>query len=383
MSSKKKAASSARVGDAHEKSTDKLSVKEFRDRFCIPNGVIVDFFMGRTCVAHGIPPFHQDSTRLHSSQYYPGADGMQHHQHAVQPRPLTMLEVFFVYSLKKAKTDIFSLSAHLPSLQLVTELPDSTKGGAKGRVMVRGAWAGSRHPARPFSPNYSLAIPGATSWIGWKRRLLPVSASFEIDAKERQCKTLLTARNLMAVVREPQEYVINILPRKMPKERLTLKNAERFWTIGRRKKRRNPSQGSRTETRRRLSSKENSSKKEEAGEEWEGSEGAHSSHGICSSAITHEAEVMIEEPVNPAPHSISSGPDIAGLNHSSTSLAAVALEAVCADPMEEGRKARVSPLTIRTAGSCSGDGATLKEASLGAQSEVRTPRAASRAAARD
>ena len=41
---------------------------------------------------------------------------------------------------------------------------------------------------------------------------------FEIDSKERQCKMLLTARNLMAVVWEPQEYVINILPRKMPKE---------------------------------------------------------------------------------------------------------------------------------------------------------------------
>ena len=45
-----------------------------------------------------------------------------------------------------------------------------------------------------------------------------LSKLFEIDAKERQCKTLLTARNLIAVVREPQEYVINILPRKMPKE---------------------------------------------------------------------------------------------------------------------------------------------------------------------
>ena len=42
-----------------------------------------------------------------------------------------------------------------------------------------------------------------------------LSKLFEIDAKERQCKTLLTARNLTAVVREPQEYVINILPRKM------------------------------------------------------------------------------------------------------------------------------------------------------------------------
>ncbi|RVX02383.1 hypothetical protein CK203_028415 [Vitis vinifera] len=35
------------------------------------------------------------------------------------------------------------------------------------------------------------------------------------------------------------------------------------------------------------------------------------------SPITHEAEVIIEEPVNPAPHSISSGPGhVTGLNHS-------------------------------------------------------------------
>ena len=74
---------------------------------------------------------------------------------------LTLLEVFFVYSLKKAKNDIFSVSAHLPSLQMVTELPDSTKGGAKGLVAVWGGWAGlSQHPSRPFSPNYSLKIPG-------------------------------------------------------------------------------------------------------------------------------------------------------------------------------------------------------------------------------
>ena len=41
---------------------------------------------------------------------------------------------------------------------------------------------------------------------------------FEIDAKERHYGTLLTARNLMAVVWESQEYVVNIFPRKMPKE---------------------------------------------------------------------------------------------------------------------------------------------------------------------
>ena len=77
---------------------------------------------------------------------------------------LTLLEVIFVYSLKKGKNNIFSMSAHLPSLQLVTELPDSTKGGAKGYVVVRGAWAGLlERPGRPFSPNYSMVLPGTSA----------------------------------------------------------------------------------------------------------------------------------------------------------------------------------------------------------------------------
>ncbi|RVW69860.1 hypothetical protein CK203_060726 [Vitis vinifera] len=113
---------------------------------------------------------------------------------------LTMLEVFFVYSLKKAKTDIFSLYAHLPFSSIGDELPDSTKGGAKGRVMVRGAEKRGH----------------LVDWVE-KASFDCLSKLFEIDAKERQCKTLLTARNLTAVVREPQEYVTNILPRKMPK----------------------------------------------------------------------------------------------------------------------------------------------------------------------
>ena len=187
MSSKKKSASSARVSDAHEKSTDKLSVKEFRDRFCIPNGIIVEFLNGEAVVS--TEKAEQDTVIFSKEQFneglrFPLPALLMEFLHFTKIPPvfihpniiwvlmgcsilnmlynldLTMLEVFFVYALKKAKTDIFSLSAHLPSLQLVTELPDSTKGGAKGRVMVRGAWAGSRHPARPFSPNYSLKIPG-------------------------------------------------------------------------------------------------------------------------------------------------------------------------------------------------------------------------------
>ena len=40
---------------------------------------------------------------------------------------------------------------------------------------------------------------------------------FEITAIERHYQTLLTAWNLLAVVREPQPYVLNILPRRLPK----------------------------------------------------------------------------------------------------------------------------------------------------------------------
>ena len=41
---------------------------------------------------------------------------------------------------------------------------------------------------------------------------------FEIIAAEMHHQTLLTARNLLAVVREPQAYVTNILPGKLPKK---------------------------------------------------------------------------------------------------------------------------------------------------------------------
>ena len=41
---------------------------------------------------------------------------------------------------------------------------------------------------------------------------------FEITTAERHHQTLLTARNMLTVVREPQSYITNILPRKLPKK---------------------------------------------------------------------------------------------------------------------------------------------------------------------
>ena len=66
---------------------------------------------------------------------------------------LSLLEVLFVYSIKKGKNDIFSKFAHISSLQLVMGLPDSNKEVAKGHVLVRGPWAGLiKHPKKGFSP---------------------------------------------------------------------------------------------------------------------------------------------------------------------------------------------------------------------------------------
>lgn len=51
---------------------------------------------------------------------------------------ISLLEVIFIYTIKKSKNDIFSMFAHILSLQLVTGLPNSNKGEAKGHVLVRG-----------------------------------------------------------------------------------------------------------------------------------------------------------------------------------------------------------------------------------------------------
>ena len=60
---------------------------------------------------------------------------------------LSLLEVIFVYTVKMSWKGIFSLSAHIPSFQLVIGLQDSNKGGARGHFLVPGSWVGLlEHP---------------------------------------------------------------------------------------------------------------------------------------------------------------------------------------------------------------------------------------------
>ena len=147
----KKTVSSAGVSEAGEKAIDKLDVNEFRERFFIPNGVSIDLVNEEAAMPtekgeENVILFTKEQFNaglrfplpalfkefLHFSQIPP----IFIHPNLVRvlmgcsiinmlySLDLTLLEVFFVYSLKKAKNDIFSLSAHLPSLQMVTELPD-------------------------------------------------------------------------------------------------------------------------------------------------------------------------------------------------------------------------------------------------------------------
>ena len=134
MSANKKAVSFVRAGDVREKPTDKLSVKEFWDRFCIPNGVTVEFLDEEEVVstekAKGraitfskkqfnaglrfpLPALFKEF--LHFSQIPPAFI----HPNIVRVLmgcniinmlfnlDLSLLEVLFVYSLKKGKKMIF------------------------------------------------------------------------------------------------------------------------------------------------------------------------------------------------------------------------------------------------------------------------------------
>nr|CAN78285.1 hypothetical protein VITISV_000423 [Vitis vinifera] len=404
MSSKKKTVSSSRAGDVREKATDKLDVKEFRDRFCIPNGVIVELLNDEEVPA-STEKFEKNIIIFSKEQFnaglrFPLPALFKEFLHFTQIPPafihpnivrvlmgcsiismlynldLMLLKVFFVYSLKKVKNDIFSMSTHLPSLQFVTELPDSTKRGAKGHVAVRGEWAGlSGRPRRPFSPNYSLVIPGPekrghlVDWVE-KASFACLSKLFEIDAKERHYKTLLTARNLMAVVRESQEYVVNILPRKMPKEVVPgehyivkdlpiyqeFKEADaekrRALLDNREKKKNEGTLRKALGQKRGATSPPNKApaKKRRLVKNGKGVREPTSPKEFAPPPITHEAEVIIEEPVNPAPHSIlkrirtrrGAEPlkyllgSAASINHPDSPNPDVnAVEAVCAALIEE------------------------------------------------
>ena len=130
MSANKEATSSGPAGDAPEKSVDKLSVKEFREHFCIPNGVLVEFMDEEEVVSTEkdegrVITFSKE--QFNAGLRFPLPVLFKEFLHFTQIPPafihpnivrvlmgcsilnmlfnldLSLLEVLFVYSLKKGK----------------------------------------------------------------------------------------------------------------------------------------------------------------------------------------------------------------------------------------------------------------------------------------
>nr|CAN72094.1 hypothetical protein VITISV_009002 [Vitis vinifera] len=367
MSANQEVTSPVPCGAAHaKKSVDKLSVKEFRERFYIPNGVSIELSEGKVVSTENA----EDNAICFSKEQFnaglrfPLPSLFKEFLHFTQIPPaymhpnmvrvlmgcsilsmlfnlnITLLEVLFIYSIKKLKTDIFSFVACLPSMHLVTSLPDSTKGGTKGHVLVKGIWAGlGTHPDRSFAPNRSLKVSGQNKrgklveWVE-KASFDRLNRLFEIAAVERSCEMLLSAQNLRSVMKEPQPYVLNILPRRLPEEvevdaqtrkaRLTDREDKRKEGLLRKApggKRSAPSPaGAPAKKKGKVTEKGTAVKIPTPPKEF------------VIPPITYEAEVIIKEPENPLPPSISSGPGhVAGLNHSEPSLSAAARLAILAE----------------------------------------------------
>ncbi|RVW47958.1 hypothetical protein CK203_096807 [Vitis vinifera] len=249
----KKTISSARVSEAGEKAIDKLDVKEFWERFCIPNDVYINLVNEEADMP---TEKGEENVILFTKEQF----------NAGLRFPLSAL---FKEFLHFSQIPPIFIHPNLVRCVRAPALPSSgdraarfDKGRGEGAGGGPGWMAGlSERASRPFSPNYTLKIPGLelrghlVDWVE-KASFACVCKLFEIDPKERAYKTLLSARNLIAVVRESQEYVINILPRKLAKDeivpgehytlkelpctrklkRLMVKDGESSWRIEIRKK---------------------------------------------------------------------------------------------------------------------------------------------------
>ena len=80
---------------------------------------------------------------------------------------ISLVKVFFIYTLKLAHGGRLSLSAQSPRLQVLTGLPDLPKTEAKGVILVRGPWyetPGS--PDLPFTLSRGMPFPSVFKFWG-------------------------------------------------------------------------------------------------------------------------------------------------------------------------------------------------------------------------
>ena len=151
MSANKDAASSSAAGQSGKdasgevhakKSVDKLNMREFYECFCIPNGVFVHLVGGEAVSTEKSAnnAIYFTKEQFNAGLQFPLPSLFKEFLHVTQIPPayihpnmvrvlmrcsilsmlfdlnLSLLEVLFVYSIKKGKNDIYSFVANLPSL---------------------------------------------------------------------------------------------------------------------------------------------------------------------------------------------------------------------------------------------------------------------------
>ncbi|RVW14325.1 hypothetical protein CK203_099086 [Vitis vinifera] len=359
--------SSGPCSAAHAKrSVDKLSVKESRERFCIPNGVSVELTDGEAVSTEN----NEDHAIFFSKEHF----------NAGLRFPLPSLFKEFLHFNQIPPTYIHpNMLCHLPSVHAVgDQSSELNQGGCQGPCAGEGHMAGlGTHPDSPSLPTDRQNKRGKlVEWVE-KASFDRLNRLFEIAAAERSCDMLLSAQNLRSVMKKPQPYVLTILPRRLPEEvvvgeHFVLQDLPFYAAVQK-------------------------------------APGGKRSVPSPTGAPTKKKK---KEPENPLPPSISSGPGhVAGLNHSGPSLSAAArlallteeaasinqpgsphpdvdaAEAVCADvsplmatPMKEtgGRKPESAFRRAKPSCPCTGEGASFKKVVFDAQLKVRPHRAASR-----
>lgn len=173
------------------KQIELLNEREFRERFSIPNGVSVQLVEGGTSSTKkaGDNAMYFTKEQFNVGLHLPLPSLFKQFLHYTRISlalldlnvilvlmgcntldmlfhlDLSLLEVLFVYTIKKGKNDIFNLSASIPSVQLVIGLPNSIKRAAKGHVLVKGPWAGlMEHRKKEFVPNQSMRVLGGNAF---------------------------------------------------------------------------------------------------------------------------------------------------------------------------------------------------------------------------
>lgn len=184
-------ADSSPVRSLLTKPIELLNEREFRERFSIPNGVSVQLVEGGVSSTEkaGDNAMYFTKEQFNVGLRLPLPSLFKQFLHYIRISPvlldlnvilvlmgcntldmlfhldLSLLEVLFVYIIKKGKNDIFNLSASIPSFQLVIGFPNSIKGAAKGHVLVKGPWVGlMEHREKEFVPNQSMRVLGGTAF---------------------------------------------------------------------------------------------------------------------------------------------------------------------------------------------------------------------------